>query len=377
MKRVISLICAVALLLCSTACAPRETYEATVTELGIPLKDVYPQGGMERCVWDVEFYKDALYVGSGDYDRNRGPVYMTHYDFEAAEWEIDDVLNDEQVERFYIFDDVLYAAGYDSRGSWDFGNYFTCRETGDWETHNTLPNGVHNFDMIKFNGKLFAGLGVEEGESPVVVSTDEETWEQVPLLKDGKPRETHGGTFIRVYDFFTLNNTLYAYFSLSSDVETAREIYRYDGENFVYHSIMTRSFKFKCFKYGHFSHKSEFKGYQYLGASYLYRTADMTTGELIDLGENVEVNDSRVIGKALYLLCDEKITHDDGSEEFRISVKKSKNGTDFTELFYFHYPVRALSFTYNKGTFYFGMGYGSGTDKYFNENGMVLSVDYQ
>lgn len=375
MKRILSLISAITLCLCLTSCAPSKSYEANVTDLGIPFLEVYRSGGLERCAWDIEFFDNALYAGGGDYDRNCGPIYISHYDFDTATWEVDDVLKDEQIERFYVFDDTLYAPGYDPRTSWEFGNYYTCRDN-TWETHNVLPNGVHNFDLVKFDGKLFAGLGVTEGNSPVVVSSDEENWEQVPLIKGGKTRDTAGGSYIRVYDFFVLEDTLYAYFYLNSETEKAREIYRYDGTNFIYHSSMLSDISLIRHKYSHISQKVEFKGNQYFCSEILYKSSDMVTAEQIDVGENVEVNDLRVIGNALYLLCDEKITHEDGSEEFRISVKKSKNGKTFNELFYFYYPVRALSFTHNEDTFYFGMGYGITSKDFFDENGVILSVTH-
>ncbi|MBQ5810632.1 MAG: hypothetical protein IIW23_03535, partial [Clostridia bacterium] len=200
MKKILLCLCAI-LLVCS-ACAPRESYEANFVEMGIPLRDVYPEGGVERTVWGIEYYDGALYVGSGDYDLNRGPVNMAHYDLAKLEWKIDGLANDEQIERFYNFDGTLYAVGYDSRGSWDFGNYYTCTEMGKWKTHNTLPNGVHNFDMIMFEGKIFAGLGVLEGNAPIVMSADQETWVPMFLWKDGTLRKTYDGNFIRVYDFF-------------------------------------------------------------------------------------------------------------------------------------------------------------------------------
>ncbi len=375
MKRVLLLLCA--LMFVCTACAPRDPYEAEFTELGIPLKDVYPDGGVERTAWGIEYYDGALYVGSGDYDTNRGPVNMAHYDLAKSEWKIDGLADDEQIERFYNFDGTLYAVGYDSRSSWDFGNYYTCTEMGRWKTHRTLPNGVHNFDMIMFEGKLFAGLGVEEGNAPIVMTTDQETWVPMYLWKDGSLRKTHGGTYIRVYDFFVLNGTLYASFFLSSDVEKAREIYMYDGNKFVYHSDMPTKLSYaKRSKYVYLNEKVEFKGVEYMTTGDLYKTTDMITAERVDLGETVEVADLRIIGDELYILCNEEIESDDGDVSFRVSVKKSDDGNEFRELFYFEYPVRAMSFTHNNKTFYFGMGNGAADKGCYEENGMVLSVKY-
>ena len=81
MKRIISFILIMAIVLSLAACN-KYPYEAKYTEMGIPLKDYYKTGGVERCAWDIEMYKDKLYVASGDYDKNKGPVMMWYYDFE-------------------------------------------------------------------------------------------------------------------------------------------------------------------------------------------------------------------------------------------------------------------------------------------------------
>ena len=348
--------------------------------MGIPLEETYFSGICARSAWDVEVYDNKLFVGSGDYDQNLGPVSMCFYDFSTGSWELEDILNDEQIGRFYIFDNVLYAPGLDPRVSWETGNYYSYKSGGDgWETHTVLPNGVHNFDLIKFNGKLFAGLGVEEGSSPVVMSEDGENWVSTPLYKDGALRETYNATFIRVYDFFVLNDTLYAYFSLSgTDVKSAWEIYRFDGEKFVYHSdLPTSGLSWNKHTYVHFYDKVEFKGCQYFSTGNLYKTTDMVTAELMDMGENTEVTGLRIIGKELYALCSTPVESEDGRTTFHISVRKSRDGKTFNEVFYFDYDVRAMSFTYSNGTFYLGMGFGTTkTGELYDKNGMVLSVEY-
>ena len=375
--------CAVVLalvLLVSSGCAPKAPYEATYTELGIPAETTAVIGTTSCCAWDVEVYENALFVGSGDYDKNHGPVGMWQYDLKTGEWlGGDEKMPDEQVSRFYVFDDKLYAPGTDPKDSWDLGNYYTyTKDDGKWTINRVLPGGVHNFDLIKFDGKLFAGLGVTGKDSPIVMSTDEKTWTAVPMYKDGKLRERNGETYIRVYDFFVLDNTLYAYFYLSDGKTAARELYRYDGENFVYHSDMIATLKFKRQTYEHIAQKMEFKGCEYIVNGNLYKTSDMITAEMVDMGEGVEVQDARVIGKTLYLLCNELVDTEDGETQFRVSVKKSKDGETFTEAFYFSYPVRALSFTYHNKTFYFGTGFGTkGKNDYHFENGTILSVDYR
>ena len=373
MKKIIAIVIALLCAISVAGCKPDYPYAAEYTELGIPLKDYYKTGGVERCVWDLEYFDGGLYVGSGDYDKNKGPVVIYHYDFEEQAWKIDSGLPDEQIERFYLMNDKLYAAGCDPQTSWSYGNFYYC-ENGRWQTNNTIPGGIHNFDMIKFDGKLFVGLGVVDGDTPIKMTEDEQNWTPVYLYKDGKIRETYGAEFIRVYDFFTLNGELFAYFYTHYGENPYYEIYRFEKDKFVYHSDMISSLTVARTGYKLIAQKAEFKGNQYIAAGYFYKSSDMKTAELIDVGEKTAVNDIRVIKDCLYLLCNEKITDEEGKETFRVSVMRSKDGETFEEMFYFNYPVRALSFTYADEHFYFGMGYGIKAQKEYEQNGMVLAV---
>ena len=121
--------------------------------------------------------------------------------------------------------------------------------------------------------------------------------------------------------------------------------------------------------------KLEFKGNVYFATGYFYKTSDMKTAECINVGDKTAVNDITVIDDTMYILCNEKVVKEDESLEFRVSVKRSVNGAEFEEMFYFTYPVRALSFTYANEHFYFGMGYGIKAQQLYDENGMVLSVE--
>ncbi|MBQ9963999.1 MAG: hypothetical protein IJP14_02635 [Clostridia bacterium] len=379
MRKLFAIILVISISCMCLGCAPKETYEAAYTSLGAPIENSGILGSTSACVWDLEVYNNTLFVGSGDYDKNHGPIHMWYYDFEKGNWASEDILRDEQISRFHVFDDVLYAPGIDPESSWDVGNYYSYTASErTWETHNVLPGGVHNFDLIKFDGKLFAGLGTIMKDSPIVVSEDGETWEEVLLYKDGQRRETYNSDWIRVYDFFELDGSLYAYFYLYCDAEKVKEIYCYDGEKFVFHSNMIETMQENKKTYVPITQKTEFEKHQYIVNGHLYKTADMITVQKIDVGENVEVADLRKIGNTLYVLCNQEIPHEDGTTEFRISVLKTKDGENMREVFYYTFPVRALSFTYYQQHFYFGMGYGKTSEEYeFHfDNGTVLSVDY-
>ncbi len=379
MRKAIAALLVIGVLVACSGCRPKASYEAAYTSLGAPIEGSGILGATSACVWDIEVYNNTLFVGSGDFDKNHGPIHMWYYDFDQGEWAAEDILRDEQISRFYVFDDVLYASGIDPESSWDLGNYYSYTASErKWETHSVLPGGVHNFDLIKFDGKLFAGLGVVGNDSPVVVSPDGKNWTEVLLYKDGERRDTHNSGFIRVYDFFELNGSLYAYFYLYYDGKTFKEIYCYDGEKFVYHSNMIENMEYNKKTYMLITQKAEFKKQQYIVNGHLYKTADMITAQKVDVGENVEVADIRKIGNHLYVLCNQEVPCEDGTTEFRVSVLKSKDGEEMREVFYYTFPVRALSFTYYNKHFYFGMGYGKTSQEYeyHFDNGTILSVDY-
>ncbi len=375
MKRISVLILIVLMLLTICGCNVKDyPYKASFKELGVPLSDYYTTGGVHRSVWDIEAYNGKVYVGGGDYDKNKGPVMVKYYDVAKKEWVSDGNLPDEQIERFYIFNDMLYAAGCDPKENWQYGNFYTTNGNG-WTTERVLPGGIHNFDLAFFDGKIFAGMGVAAGQFPVAVSSDGKSFSQVPFKKEGKVLSHTAEAIVRVYDFFTLSGELYAYLFTLDRNGRRYDVYRYDGESFVYHSDLISQLDIKRNAYTHINQKAEFNGMQFIARGHLYSTSDMKTADLIEIKPNNEILDLRVIDDTLYVLCNEKLNRND-KEEFRISVWYTNSGRkgSFRELFFFDYENRALSFTYDDGIFYFGIGYGITAKADYETNGMVLSV---
>lgn len=350
-------------------------YKADYTELGAPINNYYEQGTVESCAWDVEIFDGSLFVGSGDYDKNKGPVNIWRYSIPEKAWYSDGLIQDEQIERFYVYDGKLYAAGYDPKDSWDKGNFYVRNEFG-WETKRVLTGGIHNFALTQFEGKLFAGTGVVGEDFPILMSTDGENFTQIPLIKNDQPIKLETtNAHNRVYDFFTLNGKLYAYHRFNDGKTSAFDIYRFDGEKFVYFSDLFSYFEIDRNTYSHINKNLEFNKKQFIAMGNFYVTDDMKTAKKIEFKPNIEVSDLRIIDDTLYVLCNEKIEKN-GEESFRVSVWFSKTGNigSFRQMLFFDYPVRALSFTYGNGAFYFGMGYGIKAQKTYDQNGMILEV---
>ncbi len=353
---------------------PAAAYEANYDHLGIPLASYYPEGITARTAWDVEIHDGKLFVGGGDYDANSGPVPIYHYDLETNTWAGGDQMPDEQIERFISVGDTLIAPGCDPREDWTFGNLYRY-ENGTWHILRNIPGGIHQLDVVEFEGKLFVGLGVSAGEYPIAVSEDGgTTFSQVTMYKDSKPLDTsaNGATYlqIRVYDFFIYENSLYAFYLRNDNTQTLMELYQYRDGAFHYYSDLPQKLTFRRISYQAFCGKAQYRDTMYFTTGNLYFSNDMVTASQISFGEKTLVSDLRVIEDKLYV-CVISPTEDG---QYRTSIRcKTQTGNLFREIFYFTFPSPAQSFTYHDGVFYFGMGAGTLSD--LNEtNGTILKI---
>lgn len=374
---------ALSLLLCLIFCAsllscakePPETVDMIpFSELGNPAKEAFPDNGIARCPWDMIVYKSRLYLGGGDYDKNAGPVPVFSYDMRKDAWHTADALPEEEINRFLLLDDTLFTVGVDPKEEWSFGNYYTL-EDGVWVKKRTLPDAIHNFDLLSHNGMLFASLGVQAGKYPVVCSKDGgESFTEVVFEKDGTPLDTTAYQIVRVHDFICFDGTLYALFTYG-DGKLSHDLYRYDAERgvFLFDNAWGEKLKRINMNNMQITSKDSEGDTLYLATGRLYATTDMQT--LTDITpEGVQlVCDLYRDGSCLYLLCAAKTT--DGSGKFKTSVYMLWEGEQpfFTELFNLVYDVPALSLAVDGDDFYIGMG---NTTKENDKNGTVLYVKY-
>ena len=346
---------------------PSEEY-AEYLELGIPTAGSYPHNSRARCVWDMAVFEDQLFIGSGDYDTNAGPVEIWCWGISEEQWKQSGAVPDEEVSRFCFIDGCLTIPGTDPMGDWEYGNYYML-ENGAWETFCAIAGGLHTFDMAEFQGMIFAGMGVKEGEYPISCSTDGgKTFSAVEMIKNGLPLET-GGRQIRVYDLIPLNGELYAAF-YEVDTELTYDLYRYDGERFVYEDVLLG--KIHQIKYFNniIGGKAEFGGRLFFTTGYLYVTDNMEEFLRIEFPNSENVYDLYTADGCLYILCGKLL---DGGQ-YRVSVWKNESGenTDFEEIFAFLYDAPPLSLVRHESSFYIGMGdFNTENPK----NGMVIRID--
>jgi len=206
----ISLISIAAIIstICANACVT-ENWE--IEYLGNPSKAQYPDTSPEeinaRNVWDLQYFDGKIYIGLGDYNNNMGPVILNAFDCNANQFVTIGEITEEQISNFRIINDTLVIPGIDATASesHEFANWYKVFATGEIEKYRNLPEAAHCFDMIEYNGKIFAALG---GNAPLAISYDGgKNFElSMPVSNYGKELDN----IPRAYDLFVLNDLLYA-----------------------------------------------------------------------------------------------------------------------------------------------------------------------
>lgn len=323
--------------------------------LGNPYADSYSKfkNSYAHIPWDIAVFDNKLFVGSGDYDINSGPVPMKHYDIYEKVWVKDGSVPDEAVMRFVEIGGNLIAAGTDPKGNWKTGNYYIYKN-GGWVTKRVIPKSIHNFDMIEFNGLLFAAGGALSVNNMITVSHDGgETFEPVPFLCES---EITDNIQIRVYNLFALKGELYAVFSDCS-------IYRYTDSGFVYETHWNGNAGFLS--------KAVLDDALYFVSSRLFRTDNIYRGEVIELPGSGTVYDVCAGEGSVYAVASAE--NENGG--YTVSVWQGR-GTDFEKLFEFEYPVSAFSLAVGSDGFYFGMGNYNDAKSGKKNCGDILKVEY-
>lgn len=354
-----------------TSCSSTDTIDSIAyTELGIPSCERYSEGICARNPWDMVIFENRLYIGSGDYDKNSGPVDMWRYDIKNGTWSNSGTLPEEEIDRFCLIDGKLAVPGIDPQEDWSLGNYYVL-ENEQWVKFRNINGGMHTFDMIEFDGMLFAGLGVSSGSYPIVCSKDGgKTFETIPLQKDGENIDTSGSQNVRVYDLFAFKGNLYATF-MYGESEITYDLYRYENGVFVYDNQWYGKIHQIKFTNNIITGKTQFADHMYFTTGYLYATEDMANFTRIAFPDSQTVYDICKDENYLYALCAIKL--DDG--KYKVSVYRNDGRilTNFHEIFNFVYDVPPLSIACQDENFFIGMG---DTHNVNDKNGMIVYLEY-
>lgn len=332
---------ALCILLASGCVVPDPNYDPNpdVIDLGIPAATYFEDNCMARCVWDMTIFDNKLYVGCGDYNVNTGGVPVLYCDLnDLGNWQEEAFLYDEQIGRFIEIDGKLTVPGWDPVASLPSGSYYQL-ENGEWQTRVGLPDGLHNFDLVRFDGKLFAGIGASRGETPVAVSEDGEKFERVPMLRNGEPIDTSEGELIRTYNLWVLNDTLYADFHYVNMAENKKivEVYRYENGQFIWcvglgKKLNMASMGSQCL--GTPWADAVIDDTLFVTTGHLYMTTDMVEFTEVSLPNNKQTYDLYTYDGKIYLLTAScEVLNSDGAMNYYITVYSttSANPNEFKE----------------------------------------------
>ena len=348
-----------------------------IVELGIPTAYDYSDKLTANCAWDLLLWEGKIYRGAGDYGENSGQTRIWAYDIESQKWSRTGTASDESIHRFVMLDGVPTAIGTDPIGSPEFGNFYQLIN-GKWKMNNTIFGGVHVYDMVVFDGKVFAGIGTQKGWYPVSLSADGVKFEQVPFYKDGEVLAIDDYDFSRVYELLVCNGKLYAVTAL----------YSHSGDMAI--------ISYSLFQYtnGHMEYVMDASSYfETGGASYNYINVEFNLNDTFYFGgyqgffavtdfekesgiQKIALPDGEIVAdcivdkETVYLLCYTPSKTSEGMYDIVIYKTAAMEEGSFEKVKSFTYAVCPLSFVKDTQCFYIGMGNVGENEK----NGMLLQI---
>lgn len=366
---------ALQLLLSGTTKMPKAAVATQYVSLGAPAEAYYASNLLARCAWDMIIHDGRLYVGCGDYSTNSGdsPVLSCSVN-NPGNWTVEAILPDEQIGRFIDFNGVLTIPGFDPVSAPAYGNYYELVD-GEWQTQAVLPDGLHNFDIAWFEGRLYAAIGARRGKSPFAYTEDGVHYQTLPLYKDGKPVATDNSEVIRSSNLYVLGDELYADFWYQDE-----SLYRATFEMYHYNKAEERFEYIADLKTathgGMYSPatpplwaKEAVEDKMFLTTGYLYYTTDFVTYTQVEMPHTAVVYDMMEYDGRLYILA----SHQNG-KQYQTNVY-SIDPADPTALrteATINYRLAATSFAVDANSFFIGMGdwYETGAQG----NGTILQV---
>lgn len=347
--------------------------DEAVVEMGVVTN--FKSGNPANYVWDVHIFDGKVYRGAGDYDKNAGDTQFVAFDLATRTWKKMEIADDMAIHTFVEINGKLYAPGIDSTDSdgWAWGNYYVL-ENGKWVKTRNIPNGIHCFDMIGFDNKLFVAMGGNNEQQMIAVSSDGgKTFSHLPIYRGSNPLNPSGydPKWFRGYDFVEYKGNLYALltYRLTSNGIYAKDIYRYDGDKMVY--VGRDNFSGRVGR-NYWQAAFEWKDTCYIAAKGLFAITDFssTTKPAIAMPGGEIVSDAILHNDTMYTLGYTENT--DGS--YQVVIYKSTTGAagSFTQVASFKYEGIPYSFDFDGSYFYVGIGQPSANDT--SKAGMLLRV---
>ncbi len=212
---------------------PGPDVSAALQLLGNPNEKRWPAGEWiyARNPWTLHAIDGKLYIGAGNSNNpppaaNAGPVDLWAFDPKTRSFHNEYTVSDEQVDLLKVIDGELWIPGHDSRvpgmkanpiniiKDWAFGNLHHRRRSGVWEKLRTIKNGIHVYDVVEYDHKLFAAISTLLGGAVARSEDGGLSWHE--MLSYVKPGQ-------RTRSLFTLGGHLFASTS-------GGRVYEWDGK---------------------------------------------------------------------------------------------------------------------------------------------------
>lgn len=341
-----------------------------VENLGNPLTAKYKSGARvyARNIWDLKAYQGKLYLGHGNSSNigpavNAGPIDVWYWNSQDKTFKKEFTVDDEQISHYVETSKYLLIPGHDPKESWKLGNMYVYKD-GNWKKVRTIPRGIHCYDLIEFDGKIFSALGTKKGAEVAISSDEGKTW-QSHTLKDA----------YRAYTFFVINNELYVSNFMSV-------IYKYTGKGFEKINAnlfpdSTHSMSALIVRPNNFNNQLIYIGadntndHQWAPFG-LYKCSSILNAEKITLSETDFPYDIKVDNGICYVLTNERLW-DNADADNKVKIWQSKGLKDWTQIFNFKTKGLARSFEIMNGDFFFGIG--CTTVKLSNQSGNILKLE--
>lgn len=342
-----------------------------VERLGNPLAQRYPSGEAiyARNVWDLHAFEGRLYLGAGNSSnlgpaQNAGPVPVVAYVPQTGTFQTEFNVKEEQIDRYYMFDNALYLPGHDPRESWELGNLYRLLANGQWKQYRTIPGAIHTYALAFQAGVLYAGLGtVEKGRGPVsalAMSVDKgQTWTR--RILDGYRLQSFVSLAGKVYTTDVYPSAGKAW-TATYEIQTPDVIIpRPDLDRRVLlPDLHTRRRRGRIVKPTAWAGKAVYIGayrhndHQFMPIA-VYVASSLRRGAVniqrLPLPPQQRPWDLLVREGVLYMLLDEKI-----DDAHHVRVVASDDGRGWWEVLSFRAATFARSFELLNGDWYFGLG---------------------
>ena len=345
--------------------------------LGAPAEAFYPSGvnRVARCAMDMIIFDNRLYVGCGDFNRNTGatPVLSCPLD-DLGNWSVEYTLPEEQAGRFININGVLTIPGFDPLSRPTYSSYYE-RINGEWVQQEKLPDGLHNFDMAWYQGRMYAAIGADDGSTPLAYTEDGETYHNIPMIKEGKELVFAENSVARSCNLYVLGDELYADFWYTVDETTKSdfEMYHYNADKdcFEYVADLKTSTHGGLYSSAGLPlwEKVAINDKMFLTTGYLYYTTDFVKYTEVTMPNNAVVYDMQAFGGRLYLL-----TAYQSGKSYQVTVYSTTaaDPSDLRVEATYTYALPPTALVMNESNFFIGMGYWKETGA--NGNGTILQV---